>query len=671
MGETRLAAAEAYLPHIDGLRAFAVLAVIANHYFEELVPAGYLGVDIFFVISGFVISMNLRHSPFERPAEFLINFYSRRIKRLLPALLVCVTLTTALFVLFTTHPTVSIYITASYAVFGLSNIYLYFISFDYFSLDARLNPFTHTWSLGVEEQFYLIYPALFFASGLRLKRGVSSRPGLQLLTAMTSVSLAGYFVMFERDASGAFYLLPARFWELGLGGLSYFAYERGWRATPNFVPAIALGALATLMAINWPYQPAATAGCAFLTALLLCSMRLGDLAAGLLSRDFAVYIGKISYSLYLWHWSLLVLAKWTIGESVIVKLALLLLLPLLAAGSYHFIESPLRHATWFKSPRKTLASGLIAAGFTALIVNAGLAKLASVDNQLLARLAGIRSVEPWPKIACSGVKPSLAFDIYEKCLGGERTGEKPNFVYVIGDSHAAQLMLMMDRALEGTPYSPRFIQTGIVTDYPRAFFEPDARSVAAVDYIDAHAKPGDFVLTAFHRGLLNAHRDAHVPLSQAVEPSRNSRAYTGNMGAWSKKLTGNGIGVILVQDTPLMRVIAPVTACALQISFTGDSVCRVTLQQDLHTRKRQDMSFAAIARGLPGVVTWDAGQVIYAGRGYADVLDTDGSYIMLDWNHISAKGAERLAPAFAAFFRSILRKEHLTLTAEDRPASMQ
>ncbi len=139
------------------------------------------------------------------------------------------------------------------------------------------------------------------------------------------------------------------------------------------------------------------------------------------------------------------------------------------------------------------------------------------------------------------------------------------------------------------------------------------------------------------------------------------------MSAWAKKLTGKGIGVILVRDTPLMRVIAPVSACALQIALTGSSVCRVTLTQDLHTRERQDMAFAEIERSLPGVVTWDAGEVIFAGRRYADVLDADGGYTMLDWNHLSTKGAERLAPAFGAFFRSLLIQERLRSTVENRP----
>ncbi len=155
------------LAHIEGLRALAVLAVIINHYFEGLMPAGYLGVDIFFVISGFVITLSLHSTPIDRLGPFLLNFYSRRVKRLLPSLLVSVLITTALFVILTTKPSVSVYLTASYAAFGLSNIYLYVTSFDYFSLDARLNPFMHTWSLGVEEQFYLIYPALFFMAGLQ------------------------------------------------------------------------------------------------------------------------------------------------------------------------------------------------------------------------------------------------------------------------------------------------------------------------------------------------------------------------------------------------------------------------------------------------------------------------------------------------------------------------
>ncbi|QYO77785.1 acyltransferase family protein [Devosia salina] len=154
-----------YRRDIDGLRAIAVLAVIAFHASPGLLGSGYLGVDIFFVISGYVITGYLVRAPKRGLTSYVLDFYSRRIRRLLPALLLCILVTAWAFVLVTTRPPKDVFDTGAWALLGLSNIQLFLASQDYFALEAGLNPFTHTWSLGVEEQYYLIYPALFAILG--------------------------------------------------------------------------------------------------------------------------------------------------------------------------------------------------------------------------------------------------------------------------------------------------------------------------------------------------------------------------------------------------------------------------------------------------------------------------------------------------------------------------
>ena len=237
------------------------------------------------------------------------------------------------------------YLTASYALYGLSNVYLYITSFDYFSLDARLNPFTHTWSLGVEEQFYLIYPGLFFALGLA-GRPRSIKFGCKFLAALALGSLAIYVFECSRDPSSAFYLLHARFWELSLGALAYFAYEQRLGGRAFFPPVIALGALVSVLLLSPASGPMGTIACGTLTALLLLELNRPSLAKGILASSVAVYVGRISYSLYLWHWSLLVLSKWTLGESLVVKLISVALAAAFAAPSYHWVEAPLRYKAW-------------------------------------------------------------------------------------------------------------------------------------------------------------------------------------------------------------------------------------------------------------------------------------------------------------------------------------
>ena len=148
-----------YRPEIDGLRAFAVVAVIINHFNKEILPNGYLGVDIFFVISGFVITSSLYQRPSKNFKDFICGSYERRIKRLVPALSVFVLITSIMICLFNPTPGISL-LTGLTSLFGLSNLYLLKESTDYFAQLTELNIFTHTWSLGVEEQFYLLFPFL-------------------------------------------------------------------------------------------------------------------------------------------------------------------------------------------------------------------------------------------------------------------------------------------------------------------------------------------------------------------------------------------------------------------------------------------------------------------------------------------------------------------------------
>ena len=164
MQKNNISATNPYRPEIDGLRAFAVVAVIINHFNKEILPNGYLGVDIFFVISGFVITSSLYQRPSKNFKDFISGFYERRIKRLVPALSVFVLITSMAICLFNPHPNFSLR-TGLTSLFGLSNLYLLKQSTDYFAQSTKLNVFTHTWSLGVEEQFYILFPFLVWFSG--------------------------------------------------------------------------------------------------------------------------------------------------------------------------------------------------------------------------------------------------------------------------------------------------------------------------------------------------------------------------------------------------------------------------------------------------------------------------------------------------------------------------
>lgn len=154
-----------YRNEIDGLRAIAVMAVILNHLDHSLIQSGFLGVDIFFVISGFVITSSLAR--FSREAtfwQFCGNFFEKRVKRLLPTLLFCVLVTGLLICYLNPNPSASIR-TGIFSLFGLSNVFLFLKDSDYFAQSSSANVFTQTWSLSVEEQFYLLFPIMVWSTG--------------------------------------------------------------------------------------------------------------------------------------------------------------------------------------------------------------------------------------------------------------------------------------------------------------------------------------------------------------------------------------------------------------------------------------------------------------------------------------------------------------------------
>ena len=315
-----------YFPSIDGLRAVAVLAVMIYHLAPNVLPGGFAGVDIFFVISGYVVTASLVGRQNQPLRQFILGFYARRILRIFPALIVCVVAVSILAVLFV--PPVawlgnSIRNTALFSIVGLSNYALIWSSDGYFSPRAEFNPFTHTWSLGVEEQFYLTAPAIvYFWLVSRSQAGAKRLVplGILVLFALVSCGVAAYNSVTDPDA--AFYLLPSRFWELACGVLLFqIQHEREFRADYLTRYGALLGSVLILCALAFsnktlfpfPWALASVAGSALLIASFTVRDGRSSAVKRVLSTRPSVYIGKISYSLYLWHWPIFVMLRWTVG----------------------------------------------------------------------------------------------------------------------------------------------------------------------------------------------------------------------------------------------------------------------------------------------------------------------------------------------------------------------
>ncbi len=374
-----------FLPHIEGIRGIAVLAVLWFHVGLPIAGGGFTGVDVFFVVSGFLITGLLLREHATTGRIDLGRFYSRRMRRILPAALTTVAVTVVLAAVFLAPLQVpGIAQDGAASALSIGNIRFALQSTDYFA-ETDVSPFRHFWSLGVEEQFYLVWPGLLILAlgslRSRLKVGI-------LMTGLLVASLA--FAVWLTDAiePWAFYSLPSRVWQLALGGLLAVAMARGsqlprWLAAP--VSWLGLGLLgAAFVLIDpaspypglWALLPAGGAA-----ALIVAGGR-GLGTAQLLGWRPLRFIGRISYSLYLWHWPILTLPALAMGIDLPIeaRLGLAAVSIVVGAISWRFIEEPFWHGSLSTfRPRPVLATAVAAAiAVAVLAVGIGEDRLAQV-----------------------------------------------------------------------------------------------------------------------------------------------------------------------------------------------------------------------------------------------------------------------------------------------------
>ncbi|MFM7269142.1 MAG: acyltransferase family protein [Cyanobium sp.] len=341
-----------YRAEIDGLRALALIAVLLHHLSKAHFAYGYLGVDIFFVISGYVVTQSLALRKEPSVASFLSGFYWRRWRRLWPALALMIVIVSLLWAV-VGSPIDDLYVpafrTGLTALFGVSNLYLYRQGSTYFGLNDDYNPFLHTWSLGVEEQFYLIWPLLMLIAGFG-RPAVSAKAFRRLawiVSTLGIVSLLAYLSMVSRgQVMLAFFGSPLRLWELCAGCLAFLLHRS--RPLDPQVPSrqplpIRLAAdlplfvcLLLLLLVAKPEPTLALIAVVVLTAALLVLLRPQQGVGWLLSRPAIVALGLGSYSLYLWHWPLIVLARYTIGLGTLGSALVCVALAVLGFGSWKF-----------------------------------------------------------------------------------------------------------------------------------------------------------------------------------------------------------------------------------------------------------------------------------------------------------------------------------------------
>lgn len=358
----------AYRPDVDGLRAIAVLSVIIYHLAQNILPGGYLGVDIFFVISGYLITSIIWREI--SAGEFsVIRFYNRRIRRIMPALLTVVFATTAVSIILLLPIDLIGFARSLFATLGfVANVY-FWRDTNYFSRIAQEKPLLHIWSLGVEEQFYLIFPLLLFFLARKSKKWTStSIAGLCLVSFIVNM-----FALRLGASIPAFYLLPTRAWELGAGALlALLPPNVQFPQKKNTLWGV-IGAGLVILGITTGWQlPHFTPDPLFVvvgTALLIYSgAHESNPVRRILSWKGLVFIGLISYSLYLWHWPIIVFSQYYLVRALTPpeKVAAFVAMLVLATLSWRYIERPFRAKTVpIRTVRCWVLAGVIVAAAAA------------------------------------------------------------------------------------------------------------------------------------------------------------------------------------------------------------------------------------------------------------------------------------------------------------------
>ena len=583
-------------PDIEGLRALAVLTVVCGHLFPTKIPSGYLGVDIFFVISGFVITQLIFQINAEKNLmEGLIEFYSKRIRRLAPALVVVTAISLILIFTLMTRPGGEITRTGAFALIGVSNLYLWHLSNDYFGVAASQNPYTHTWSLGVEEQFYFVYPfiLILLTRGFRL---ISREILIICLFSLSGLSLLLSVSLLPNYPDFNFYSMPTRYWEFGVGALVFFFGKanklpiRGARVFQNSL-ALLIFTFTLLEPTSFLVWQLIVVG---LTCLILFFNNDAN-NSNILCSSFMLWIGKRSYSIYLIHWPILIISNYVTGESEMKNLLILAPLFFLSHMSYKYIENPFRIGRYATSPVKTYMVGIPVILILFGLVFAVLPRYSQSYNNILPNLMGVSKVPIWEPAPCSGAQNiSKMQNPILTCLGKKSPLEKT--VYLVGDSHADHLLGMVTEAFSNTKYKVRNLNMEDGIDFPYSSFQPK-QTPSSLDFIEQKSSQGDIVILAFHRGLLNPIRDGHLPLEATPKVTDKTKKLISSLNSFAANVSERGVTLILVRDTPLMNSVQTSESCSLQFKLFSKSGCRVFRALDVHTRYLQDFAFSAVDDG--------------------------------------------------------------------------
>ena len=641
--------AQAYRREIDGLRAIAVLAVVLFHARIRGFSGGFVGVDVFLVISGYLITqLILRGS--EADSFTLIGFYERRVRRILPALLVMLGASgIAAWILLPADFRDFGQSQAAIALFG-SNL-LFWGWEGYFSLSREATPLLHTWSLAVEEQFYILFPAMLLL--------VRHKPS-SLRATLVAVGLASFAYSVwaaQADPGAAFYSPLSRAWEFVAGAM----LATGILSPPRHRPlgdAIAAIGLAAIGHAVWTFSektifPGLNAITPVLgaAAILYGTQSPGSRVARVLGRKPLMGIGLISSSLYLWHWPLIVFGTYYLLEPWrYLRLGMVLLAFPLAWLSWRYVELPFRKPRLLLS-RRTLFVCALAASGTLTLYGTGIYLAKGLPGRFDPAVQRLSERGPEPDYGCTG-RPIATLRTDARCRIGDPEA-RPSFV-LWGDSHAAAYLPALDMLARRHGISGYDLTSlGCPPLLPIRAREEKAnqwmfRAAQKQECAARNAQVMRFLAEERPRAvLLAAHWRVYASGRQPIAETPDGDKMVFEAGV--RQLRALGIQVHVVQDVPDAPLAEPWRLAKAQLLGTMRRI-----EPGRADYLRRDAAFRVIAadlqrRGLMGVI--DPSEILC---GPQTCKVTDAGYpLYFDGNHLSARGARFVAPAFEPVLRTL------------------
>lgn len=665
-----------YRPEVDGLRAFAVMPVILFHAGVPHMTGGFIGVDVFFVISGFLITTILAQE-IDSGRYSLLRFYERRARRILPALVVVIAACLPFAWMWMLADQLRDFGQSAIATALFSSNILFWMEAGYFDFGNHFKPLIHTWSLAIEEQFYIFFPPL-----LALIWGFGRKAVLLLITCIGLVSLgvAQYWSFASPDA--AFYLLPSRAWELMAGSAA--AFWMLWRAPASndliaLVGVICLLGTYLFFSEQVPHPSLWTVIPVTGTVLIIVFARSGTIIAKILSSGPFVAIGLVSYSAYLWHQPLFAFARIrTIGDpSLGLMIALSLLSLILAAVSWKYVEAPFRTARGQPSrllPERSklfAASGLVLSMI--LVCGAFFFVADGVPNRVPAIVSKLANAN-LDRNPLRGVCLQMAETPAGYILPGapecstEGKSEAPLAV-ILGDSHADAIAPKMREVLESAGW--RVTQLTASDCPPAAGLHAGAKDCNDVllknmQYLESH--PPELILTGarFQNIFSNAFFDngegGHEyvwkrPLVRFEEKEINptilaesdSIVEASISDAYSR-LVATGAKIVIVYPIPEAGWNVPQIAAKIAF-FKDDRAPTITTNRAVYEQRAKgaiaildSLKHQNIFRIHPSDLLCDQSRCLNAENGVIYYYDDD---------HLSMTGAEMIAKEFSRLLPKI------------------